>query len=64
MIVDHRRRGRFFLVDRDPGAADRDQHMFSREFRGWHWEMVFNRLLGNGWSDHDDFIGRHPSARL
>ena len=23
----------------------------------YNWEMVFNRLLGNGWSDLDDFFG-------
>ena len=26
----------------------------------YNWEMVFNRLLGNGWLDLDDFLGRPP----
>ena len=34
--------------------------VFSRENRDWHLQlgMILNRLLGNGWSDLDDFFGR------
>ena len=30
----------------------------------YNGEMVFNRLLGNGWSDLDDFFGRPPLVFL